>query len=474
MAEGGTTAQTRRRCFVVMGFGKKKDYATSRMLDLDKSYRLLIKPVVTEQGIECRRADEIRHSGAIDVPMYEELLGADVVIADLSTANPNALYELGIRHALRPRTTIVISESKLPYPFDLNHVLISSYTHLGDAIDYEEVERFRRELGETLATVMREQRTDSPVYTYLDLTPPSLGTTKAESGGDGGGEEGGSGPASAPKGSEPDDDSLAWLVEMGEAAIGRGEFLSAKRLFERALRFGPQGKAGAMIAQDPYLTQRLALATYKSKAPDEVSALEEAQRVLEPLLPEASNDPETVGLSGAIAKRLFDAGQGNEHLDRAIRFYERGYLLKNDSYNAINYAYLLDVRAGTALDGSEVERVADMVWANRIRREVLALCERDLAAIAARERPDAPEDALKQEQTARDREAKFWCLATKAEAMFGLGDLDGFARARAEAEAVPHAGWMMESFDGQIGRLRALMEAHGHLLAPPWPGGRQR
>src|SRR5688500_9921438 len=146
----------RKRCFVVMGFGVKTDYATGRKLNLDKSYRLLIKPVVEGKGLECVRADEIRHSGAIDVPMYRELLTADVVIADLSTANPNALYELGVRHALRPRTTIVISESKLSYPFDLNHVAISSYTHLGEAIDYDEVTRFRKVLGDLLESVLQD------------------------------------------------------------------------------------------------------------------------------------------------------------------------------------------------------------------------------------------------------------------------------------------------------------------------------
>src|SRR5258706_8205836 len=119
----------KKRCFVVMGFGTKVDYATGRKLDLDKSYRALIKPVVEEKGVTCVRADEIAHSGSIDLIMYQELLTADVVIADLSTANPNALYELGIRHALRPHTTIVISENRLAYPFDLNHILITSYTH---------------------------------------------------------------------------------------------------------------------------------------------------------------------------------------------------------------------------------------------------------------------------------------------------------------------------------------------------------
>src|SRR6476659_7404528 len=87
-----------KQCFVVMGFGIKTDFATGRKLDLNKSYRLLIKPVVEAKGLGCIRADGIRLSVTIDVPMYQELLKADVVIADLSTANVNAFYELGIRH----------------------------------------------------------------------------------------------------------------------------------------------------------------------------------------------------------------------------------------------------------------------------------------------------------------------------------------------------------------------------------------
>ncbi|MGZ5219310.1 MAG: hypothetical protein ACXWC7_04500 [Chitinophagaceae bacterium] len=168
MSDIKTSSNGQRRCFVVMGFGTKTDYATGRKLDLNKSYRLLIKPVVEEKGLVCIRADEIRHSGSIDVPMYRELLKADVVIADLSTANVNAFYELGIRHALRPHTTICISEDKMVYPFDLNHVKITSYTHLGEGIEYEEVERFRKLLGETLQAVLDKKEPDSPVYTYLD------------------------------------------------------------------------------------------------------------------------------------------------------------------------------------------------------------------------------------------------------------------------------------------------------------------
>src|SRR3977135_4610269 len=110
-------------CFVVMGFGKKTDFETGRVLDLNKSYKNLIKPAVEAAGLKCIRADEIVHSGLIDVPMYEQLLKADVVVADLSTSNRNAIYELGVRHALRPYTTVVIAEDEIKtFPFAVKHV----------------------------------------------------------------------------------------------------------------------------------------------------------------------------------------------------------------------------------------------------------------------------------------------------------------------------------------------------------------
>src|ERR1700684_2153628 len=150
-------------CFVVMGFGKKTDFQTGRVLDLNKSYQYMIKPAAEEAGLECVRADEIVNSGLIDVPMYRQLLTADVVIADLSTSNANAFYELGVRHALRPYTTITIAESKLIYPFDVNHITIRPYEHMGDGIDYGEVLRFRNLLSDALKVIAVRPGTNSPV-----------------------------------------------------------------------------------------------------------------------------------------------------------------------------------------------------------------------------------------------------------------------------------------------------------------------
>jgi hypothetical protein len=74
------------------------------------------------------------HSGNINVPMYERLLKADVVVADVSTYNCDAFYELGVPRALRPYTTIIISEDVLTFPFDLGQIAIRKYHHLGPRV----------------------------------------------------------------------------------------------------------------------------------------------------------------------------------------------------------------------------------------------------------------------------------------------------------------------------------------------------
>jgi hypothetical protein len=166
-----------RTCFVVMGFGKKTDFATGRSLNLDKSYKNMIKPAVEAAGLKCVRADEIVHSGLIDTPMYDQLLKADVVVADLSTANCNAFYELGVRHALRPFTTVVISEDGFTSPFDVNHIVIRRYHHLGEDIGFDEVMRFREELTSAIRTIMAKdpRDPDSPVYSFIkNLKPPEV------------------------------------------------------------------------------------------------------------------------------------------------------------------------------------------------------------------------------------------------------------------------------------------------------------
>jgi hypothetical protein len=450
-------------CFVVMGFGRKTDFETGRVLDLDKTYEYIIKPAVESTGLVCVRANEIKHSGPIDVPMYENLLQADVVVADLSTSNKNAYYELGVRHALKPYTTVVVCEDKVEsFPFDLNHVSVQKYRHLGDGIDFGEVERFRKALSELVIAVYRKQprRADSPVYTTLQaLRPPALSQI-------GGLANVASASPEAPATVESFKLYSELLAEV-DAAQASGDFEEAKMLLallRKRMRTPAtvSDKAASALPEDPYIIQRLALATYKAKKPTpeaSIGALREAAELLSTLSPATSNDTETLGLWGAVHKRLWEQARDAVALDQAVRSYERGFYLRNDYYNGINFAYLLNIRAARALaeaSGGEAlwlraSAISDFVRAQQVRSEVLAICQQELSALAPPE-PDANPKATK-----AFAETRYWITATKAEAAQGVLDKAQVEQFYVDAYALAPLQWMVESTQKQRVALEGLL-----------------
>ncbi len=169
----GPAPSRRPSCFVVQGFGRKTDYTAGRVLDLDASYAV-IREAVRDAGLDCLRCDEVVHAGLIDAPMYEQLMRADLVIADLSTYNINAAFELGVRYGLRPYATIIVAEEGFSQPFDVSHSVIRRYRHLGEDIGAREAARFRAELATAIREIVERTSPDSPVYTFLSqLVPPS-------------------------------------------------------------------------------------------------------------------------------------------------------------------------------------------------------------------------------------------------------------------------------------------------------------
>jgi hypothetical protein len=435
-------------CFVVMGYGVKTDFQQNKSFDLDKTYRNIIKPAVQAAGYNCERADEIQHAGVIDLPMYERLLTADLVVADLSTANVNAFFELGVRYALRPSTTIAIAEKGFKIPFDMGHVVIRHYEHLGTGIDYDEVEKMKRELTEACRAIPASGQIDSPVYTFIsDLVAPLRRSAQAPA----------AVIASAEQKSEERtrealaqattkeekaalEQPLAALMSAAMAARSRNDFATM-----RDVLLGVRAAQGKN--PDPFVIQQLALATYKAKDRDTKSALRDAKAALAPLEPEASSDPETLGLWGAIHKRLWYLGDlpYQERLDAlsaAIWAHEKGFYLKNDYYNGINLAFLLNIRANE-LAGDDA--IADRVQARRIRARVLAICQQLLA------------HGVKGESEKEKRNEEYWVRATSVEALLGSGKLAEAEDAFAEAKKMAPEPWMIATTEEQLAKLRPLL-----------------
>ena len=174
--------------------------------------------------------------------------------------------------------------------------------------------------------------------------------------------------------------------------------------------------------------------------PSEEAAFKEAADILDTLGPSTSTDTETLGLYGAIYKRLWELRKDTADLDQSIWAYEKGFYVKNDYYNGINLAYLLNVRADLNIQQPS-EAIADFVLARRVRERVLALCK---ALITAKPALTGAES--------------YWIRASMAEAYCGLGDEAKVLELMDTARTLPEAhAWMIGSTEAQLGKLKILL-----------------
>ncbi len=157
-------------CFVIIGYGEKNDYPRNRKINLDKTYDYIIKPAVEKADYECIKCNEIKGSGLIDKDMFQYLYDAELVIADITTLNANALYELGIRHGVKPFSTIIMAQDTEKLPFDFNHNRIFRYNHMGPDIGCSEADKKVNELYELIKNVKENPETDSPFYIFTGVT----------------------------------------------------------------------------------------------------------------------------------------------------------------------------------------------------------------------------------------------------------------------------------------------------------------
>ncbi|MES3025450.1 MAG: tetratricopeptide repeat-containing protein [Pseudomonadota bacterium] len=425
---------TRKVCFVVMGFGKKTDFESGRTLDLDAAYEAIIHPAASAQGFRCIRADEIIHSGSIDTEMYDMLLRADLVIADISTGNVNAVYELGVRHALRPNSTIIMKEADGRLYFDLNHVATFHYKHLGSDIGAREAERATAALGTLIAQVMLANKPDSPVYTYLPaLQQPRLSEAQyAALRAPGVGELATHYDAvQAPRLSdaqyaalldttESGQNKLAMLMHRGEQAMRESRHEDAEREF---------GEAAILKPGDATIIQQLALAAYKTEAPSKFDALIRGLHTIHQLDPDASNDPQTLGIAGAIRKRLWLFTQNPAQLDLAIRHYKRGFEIRRDYYNGENLAACYDYRA--AIQAEPAEAAFDRMSARKVRIEIIEILGKVV---------DSPSFA--------ERSDRRWVFATLANCSFALDRPADGEKYEAAFLSEDPAKWEIETYSG--------------------------
>lgn len=360
-------------CFVVMPFGQKLDPAGGAAIDFDRIYTTALAPAIVDADMEPIRADEERTGGIIHKPMFERLLLCDYALADLTTANANVFYELGVRHTARPATTLTIFAKNQPIPFDVNFLRSMPYD-LGENNAFGETEA--QALREAVSTKLQDLRAlaiqqapvDSPLFDLLkEWKPGNIARLKTDV------------FRQAVQLNEELKRRMSAIREKGKKNEARAE--ARQELQSLRTELGALDAVEAGTAVDlmlsfralkdwdgmitvyrdmPEMLKRQILVreqvgfAYNRRAGQSKNPADraEALRILTEVEAQQGASSETCGLIGRIHKDNWtDALRANDrlaatgHLKKSIEAYIRGFMAdQRDAYPGINAITLLDIK----------------------------------------------------------------------------------------------------------------------------------
>ncbi len=431
--------------FVAMPFGVKEG------IDFNKVYSDLIKPALESAGFDVFRADEEIRGGNIRTDMFQELLLADLVVADLSIDNPNVWYELGVRHALRSRGVIQIQSGRTYTPFDIYTDRSLRY-HLNDGVpDPEFLEADRAAIAAMAKETIESWRGRkiSPVYQNLRyLKEPDWKSLRVEEANEfweafEGWEKR---IKIAMKKQRPGDivtladEAPSRILHLeayrsaGNALLKLGRFSFAIEQIERALEIEPADKES--LRKKGVLLGRL-------------GRHEEASVLLEELLKSAPDDAETEALLGRVKKDQWvktwraegkspeamkeDAAYEDGLLRQSIAQYREAFMNDPGNYfpgiNALTLSHLLH-----HLVGGDEDDLARQTLEGGVRWAV--------QSVLAKEKPESPD---------------YWARVTIGDLELLQGDADKIVRAYKNAVSVAEKDWFaLDSSRQQLVLLHQL------------------
>jgi hypothetical protein len=372
---------SRALVFVAMPFGLKPDETRARMIDFDAIYEKAITPALQACDVDFIRADQERTGGIIHLSMFERLLLAEVAIVDVTIDNANVFYELGVRHAARPRSTIIISGKDGALPFDIAMIRAIPYKLTDGVLDDASAAGLRSALtARVQETLAAPDPADSPLFQMIvgfpGITLPieyistfrgladDLKSVRDRL-------------AAARQLRQPDDNTAAVAaIGVVERDVGSITDVNIELAVEVLLAYRAVGANDALIAfveripdalrskNDGIVQQYASALNRRNSGGDRQRATD----LLQELVGSKGLSSETAGLLGSISKNRADDARAQKKellaqsfLDEAIEWYRKGFLADpRDFYPGVNLCTLLAIE-GSARSQEELARTLPAV-----------------------------------------------------------------------------------------------------------------
>jgi tetratricopeptide (TPR) repeat protein len=424
-------------CFVLMPFGKKMD-AAGRVTNFDSIYLKIIAPAVARAGLEPIRADEEKIGGTIHKPMFERLMLCHYAVADITGANPNVFYELGIRHAMRPRSTVIVFGEGTVLPFDIALVRGISYKTDGSG-EPVEADATLDQIAKQLAAARGNPHDDNPIFQLVEGVPrwevDHAKTDIFRQAADYSKRYKDRLRAAVREGKEAvqkvaAEPALANLLEV-ESGVVVDLFLSLRDVKAYAAMIDLYHRMPLPLKRAKMMREQLGFALNRE------GRFAEAEKVLAEVIAEFGPSSETNALLGRIYKDRWDLAKKEDLpearalLKNAIDTYLAGFEADwRDAYPGINAVTLMEM----------------MPKPDPRQAEILPVVRYSAARKAAK----APD---------------YWDHATLLELAVLARDADDAADRLGDALAVARASWELETTARNLGLIHGMREARGEDVA---------
>lgn len=163
-----------KNCFVIMPISDPVGYEKGHFKCV---YEDIFKPAIEEAGFIPKRADEDNSSSMIQVNIIKDIIEAPMAICDLSTRNPNVLFELGIRQAF-DLPVVLVQEKDTPRIFDISTINTIDYQK---DLFYRNVLEDRKTIAEAIQATKDNSEGINSIIRLLEIGSAELKEKKEHS-----------------------------------------------------------------------------------------------------------------------------------------------------------------------------------------------------------------------------------------------------------------------------------------------------
>jgi len=362
-------------CFILMPQGIHRD-ETGKEIDFDKIYEGIIQPAIEEAGMIPSREDNAKTGDMPLKPLFERLLLCEYAVIDLSSVNADIMFELGIRHAVRPHKTVLIFDGKTQLPFDLANLRDLPY-FLNQTGGLENRKRDKQNLKKQLEATKKIEYTDSPLFQLFDELEQQILTHEKT-------------------------DIFRELVDYSkdmkeklkkarkegvkkvtkiEKELGDLRDVETGILIDLLLSYRAVKAWDQMIAlvkkMPPPLAQRIMIQEQLGMALNRIGKSDEAEEVLLQVIKRKGPTSENQGILGRVYKDRWHTAVSNheeviatEYLAKAIESYIKGFEADwRDFYPGINAITLLDIKDPSDPRKAELMPLVSYAVKQKMKRE---------------------------------------------------------------------------------------------------------